>query len=89
MQDKEANKNISIFSKILIATERMKELKEKRYGNMATGVFDPAVNKSLPRLVDQMTDELNDGKLGEEYLVRYFSQRIKRSNGRRKQYSIK
>lgn len=77
------NKLPTVFEQVVIAAERMRELREKRYGSMATGVFDPLTNKKMPRIVDQALEEIESGEIGREHLYLAMKRRTEKPKHRR------
>jgi len=59
----------TVFEQVIILAQRPRELRDQRYGTMATGVFTPADNKRLARTVDVAISEVEEGTIGREYLV--------------------
>lgn len=60
----------TLFEQVIITAQRTRELREERYGALDTGMFDPSVNKRLPRLVNQAINEVETGVVGREHLIK-------------------
>jgi DNA-directed RNA polymerase subunit K/omega len=70
----------TVFEQVIILAQRTRELRDQRYGTMATGVFTPAANKRLVRTVDVAISEVDDNTIGREYLI----QALDRTRDRRR-----
>lgn len=73
----------TLFEQVIITAERTRELREQRYGAIETGMFDPRVNKRLPRLVDQALTEVESGEIGKGHLFKSIERRENKLNIRR------
>lgn len=77
-------KTTTLFEQVIIAAERTRELREQRYGALDTGMFDPGVNKRLPRLVDQSLNEIENQNIGREYLFKSIERKKSKERTKRR-----
>jgi hypothetical protein len=78
------NKSQTLFEQVIITAQRVRELRQIRYGSLETGTFSPANNIKLKRTVDQAEQDLENGLLGREYLNRAINRDKDRQRTRRR-----
>jgi hypothetical protein len=78
------NKPQTLFEQVIITAQRVRELRQIRYGSLETGTFSPANNRKLGRTIDQAEIDLENGLLGREYLNRAINRDQDRQRTRRR-----
>ena len=68
----------NVYEKVLAAAARAREIRETRFGHLTSGRYTPGQFKKMATPCDQAMAEIDQGKIGREYLIKSVTKPTKR-----------
>lgn len=72
------NNITNVYEKVLASAARAREIRETRYGHLNSGRYEPGQFKKMATPADQAIAEIDQGKIGREYLIKSVNKPTKR-----------